>query len=623
MSQEPSANPSPGPFRWVWILLACLWPVTAPAGVVPPGVHLQHEMQQVLEAEGLVGAVWSVSTDESGPVVGATGLKNADTREPMQSDTRVQVGSVTKAVLAVGVLRLITQQRLSLDTPVSALLPGVLIDNPWERSDPVRIRHLLAHTAGLENLRLWQFFSLQPSPDTPLADAFARATLRVQTRPGNHFGYSNAGYTLLGMVIESVTGERYETWLDRELLPPLEMHDSRFAFTSQTGAAADPRLAMGHFENATAHPVVPLYLRPAAQFTTTAADMATFAHFLMGNGQINGTPFVEAALLADAARPAPTDATRAGLPLGHGHILVGRDRRGAIGGCHPGNTVGFWAMLCVYPQHKAAFFVATNSDSETADYERLNALLQGSLALPPDPPTLPHAPASDLHEWDGFYIPRPAAMPHLAGLEALTGFVRVRIEHDALRIRAFPSGERRLTPVGGRLFRAEGRSVASHVLLHADDGNRVLNDGLRNHVRVHAARIVLPWMSLIACLSGVLWVIGAGSIRAFRRLRCRTPLGLHNPLFVPLLGTFALLLPMPFLLQQSLLQLGDRTAGSLLLAAVTTGWPLCLLAGVLLAIRRWCLERRGLGDLLALVLILQAVVLLLTCGLWPVRLWTW
>ena len=255
-------------------------------------------MQRALQEEGLAGIVW-VLVSPDGDSIGAAGLANADSGEPMTTNNRVHVGSVTKTVLATGVLRLITTGRLSLDTPVSVLLPGLSFDNPWAASDPVRVRHLLAHTAGLDNLRFWQAFSLKPEVDTPLVDAFSRdpALLRLRTRPGSTYSYSNMGYALLGMVIESITGERYEHYLDANLLLPLSMHDSTFEFVSQTKLNADDRLAMGHFENGRTQGAVATYLRPAGQFTTTVVDMAIFARFLMSDGMIDGESFIATALL--------------------------------------------------------------------------------------------------------------------------------------------------------------------------------------------------------------------------------------------------------------------------------------------------------------------------------------
>ena len=116
--------------------------------------------------------------------------------------------------------------------------------------------------------------------------------LLVRSLPGTRFSYSNTGYALLWIVIERVTGQRYETWLDEQLLVPLGMHDSTFAFTTQIGPAADKRLAMGHFEAGLSHQAVAVRVSPAAQFTTTAADMLPFTRLIMGDGRLNGVTFI-------------------------------------------------------------------------------------------------------------------------------------------------------------------------------------------------------------------------------------------------------------------------------------------------------------------------------------------
>ncbi|WP_300751252.1 serine hydrolase domain-containing protein, partial [Janthinobacterium sp.] len=330
-----------------------------------------------LQEEGLTGAVWTELQPDGKIVTGAAGLKNAATGAPMQADTKVQVGSVAKVVLALGVLHLVSEGKLTLDTPLDQILPQLVLKNPWQASDPVRIRHLLAHTAGLDDLRFWQAFSTRPLPDTPLADAFGHGgnLLRVHARPGSRYAYSNMGYGLLGMVIEKVTGQPYEHYLDTQVLQPLGMKDSTFAFVTQTGPQADPRLAMGHFERGVTQAAVPMYLRPAGQFATTAGDMGKLAQFLMGDGQLQGSSFIAAPLMAALSNPVGTQAALAGLEAGHGLALATRDRHNVLGACHPGTTVGFRAMLCVYPEQKSAFFVAFNTDSETADYERFNRLL--------------------------------------------------------------------------------------------------------------------------------------------------------------------------------------------------------------------------------------------------------
>jgi CubicO group peptidase (beta-lactamase class C family) len=350
------------------LLLSIFAGVNPPVANAAPGKPLQAEMASRLQAEGLPGAVWTLVRPDGGNLTGAAGMKAIRSAQAMTPETRVHVGSVAKTVLAIGVLHLVTDGKLTLDTEVAALLPGMKFDNPWQASDPIRIRHLLEHTAGVENFRFSQAFSLHARADTPLIDAFGHTpSLTVRSRPGARYAYSTIGYHLLGMIIEVVTGTRYEAYLDAELLRPLGMHDSTFAFTRQTGADADPRLAMGYFEDGVAQSAVPIYTRPAVQFTTTAADMGRLAQFLMGNGRAGGKVLIAPALLAALGGGHGTDAARAGLTVGHGLALATRDRHQVIGNCHPGTTIGFQAMFCLYPQERKAFFVAVNADVETAD----------------------------------------------------------------------------------------------------------------------------------------------------------------------------------------------------------------------------------------------------------------
>src|SRR5690606_21429296 len=202
---------------------------------------------RALVQEGLIGASWSLVTPEQ-VVLGAAGVRDLGTGAPLAPHDRVQVGSVAKTILAAGVLALVTEGRVNLDAPVTTYLPDLRLDNPWAPETPVLVRHLLDHTSGLDDVRLWQVFTLRGDPDAPLRDGLVAKPLLVGSRPGSRFSYSNVGYLLLGMVIESVTNERYESWLDQHLLAPLGMTRSTAAFVTQVGARGDATLAMGHFE---------------------------------------------------------------------------------------------------------------------------------------------------------------------------------------------------------------------------------------------------------------------------------------------------------------------------------------------------------------------------------------
>jgi CubicO group peptidase (beta-lactamase class C family) len=594
-------------------LLLVALPLRAAPNLAPP--DLMPRMAALLHAERLEGAVWTTLDTH-----GAAGVSDARSRAPMRPDHRVQVGSIAKTVLAAGILRLASAGRLSLETPVATLLPALAFDNPWHASDPVRIRHLLDHTSGLDDIHFWQVFSTTARADTPLAAAFPAGSglLRMRHRPGTRHSYSNMGYTLLGMVIEAVVRQRYERYLDAALLAPLGMRDSTFGFVEQAG---DPRLAMGHFEDGATHPAMPSYVRPAGQFTTTAADMARFARFLMSDGSVGGRPFIDPALLRRMGEPAGTEAARAGLQVGYGLGLRRLDRHGVVAKCHGGSTVGFKAMLCLFPEAQKAFFVAINTDSETADYQRFDALLARALMPAPALASVSLAsvstplpvPAFDPASWAGFYVPAPNRFDTVRFIDTVFGFVQVRSDGAAVSLHPFQGPAVPLTHAGHGLFRAPGKVLPSHALLVSADGKRVVTNGTQSHELVSPVVLASLWLSVAAGLLGLAWIAMKGLARlATRRM------SLRDPLAAPLAGTLALLAPLPLFYRQSFLQLGDLTPASGLLAVVTAALPVAMLIGLAMTLRRNSGNRI---DALAMAAVLQLTIVLAAWGLLPLRLW--
>ncbi|WP_460821648.1 serine hydrolase domain-containing protein [Lysobacter olei] len=580
---------------------------------------LQTRVEQALRDDQVAGAVWATLEHDGTVRTGAAGVRNATSGEPLRPDSRVHVGSIAKAVLATGVLRLASTGRIDLDAPVNRYLPGMRFDNPWP-DHPVRVRHLLDHTAGLDDIRLWQLFSTQPTPDTPLAAVFARgpSILTVRSRPGSQFSYSNMGYALAGMVIEAVTRERYETWLDRELLRPLGMRDSTFHFTSQQGPDADPRLAWGHHDLATPAPAMPVYLRPAGQFTTTARDLAVFGAFLLGDGRIEGRPFVATALLRAMGRPSTTDAARAGLREGYALGLARRDRHGVAGLCHAGDVVGFHAMLCVFPDLSAvrggrAFLTVQNTDGDGRDVGRFDALMVDALGLPQARTEPAQAPPRDVGGWTGRYVPAPNRMAQFAYADFLFDSVTLAWDGRSLHYTRGQRPARMLTPSGGARFVADDRRRASHVLLAGANGERLLSDGLRTHRKVHPIAYWAVAASLALGLLGLAWFLLVVPLRA--------ALG-REPLVVPgVVGAALLVLPLPLFLLQSYIQLGDRTAASLSLYAASAALPALMLWQAWRSRRM----RQGLAhgrlNLLAALLVLQWCAVLAAWDMLPFALW--
>ena len=591
-----------------------------PALCAPTADALSTTITTALAEEGLVGATWSLLTPE-GTSVGAAGLKDAQRNVAMSANDRVQIASIAKTFIATGVLRLATEGRVELDAPLARYLTYAPIDNRWNTTSPLTVRHLLDHTGGLDDARLWQVFSLRAKPDAALREALVRdgGALTLRHRPGERFSYSNTGYHLLGMLIEAVTGMRYETWLDSNLLAPLGMARSSFGFVTQTGTLADPTLAMGHFDPHTTQAAIPQHLRPSVQFTTTAADMARFAGFLMSDGQAGGRVLVDATLLRAMATPSTTEAARAGLAAGYALGLARRDRHGVVGRCHFGSQGTFRAALCLYPQQARAFFIAHNVDPENANFDRVDAMLVRALGLPSTPEAAMQPAAIEPAQWQGLYRVRPNRFAQFAYLDELAGVTRVRWDGKAVALRPLQGTPRTLTPVGGALFRAEGRREATHVLLVSAGDRRVISDGLRTLERVSTISVAAHAASALSGLAAWLYLLLVGGVRMVQALRRTT--WRSEPLRWPASCLMLMFLAPALYLMQPLLAIGDPTPANLAIAGLSGLLPLTLLVATVQRVRAGLQGRRAWLDLVALTAALQWCVVLAAWGLLPLALW--
>lgn len=260
-------------------------------------------------------------------------------------DTQYRIGSITKTFVAVLVLRLRDEGLLALTDPIERHLPGTV-------AGQVTVGALLAHTAGLLAEPPGPWWERTPGTLRPeLADVLAAAP---RTHPvGPRFHYSNAGFALLGALVEQVRGEAWGEVLRREILEPLGM-----TRTSLLPVAP-------HADGWAVHPWADVLLpepaqdtgrmAPAGQLWSTATDLARFAAFL-GVGDARVLP---ADTLAEMRTPTgPPEAVSWDSGYGLGMQLMRRDGRLLAG--HTGSMPGFCATVWISPDDALGAVVLTN-----------------------------------------------------------------------------------------------------------------------------------------------------------------------------------------------------------------------------------------------------------------------
>ena len=596
-------------------VVAAMWGTFSSAAAT----DLQKDIELLLSEEGLTGIAWMMVSEDGEASLGRTGVRDNQDRTSFETATRFHVGSLAKSVLATGVLRLATEGKLDLDAPASRYLPDLSFDNPWAGTTEVSVRHLLDHTSGLNDAQLWQLLSERPEADSPLIAAFPEpeAQLRIRSKPGSRLSYSNQGYTLLGVIIESVVDRSYEAYLDEHVLAPLGMRDSTFGFTTQIGNEADPMLAWGHVDDGSRYAANAMFLRPAGQFTTTTADLARFAKFLLSDGDIDGDPFVDKTMMRSRGNASGTEAASAGLAAGYALGLGRRDRHGVVGYCHGGNIVGFVAMLCVFPDENRAFAYSVNTDSETADYGRIDSLLIDALAIAEAPVPVTVHSGPDVSKWHGRYTLSPNRFQTFQYLDDVFGAIKISAADDLLTLTSLQKEPRELRPVGDRMYSANDRQTASHIFLRGEEGQYLISDGFQTFEKASTPYLIAHWISVVLGLSGLAWLLLAGivSLARFGSNFLGRP---EAPAFIAIA---MLLIPVPFFLSQSFMAFGDRTLASALLALVTALLPIGALLTIIKASKTWRVSRLDLMHGLAAVFAFQWCAVLAAVGLLPMIVW--
>jgi len=167
----------------------------------------------------------SVLVAEKGKILFAKGYGLADVEKNMPNtpETKFMIGSITKEFTAMLVTQLAEKGKLKLDNTISDLLP----DFPKDIGERITVEMLLCHTSGLifpEGIEKYYYASRKEEYLQEYLKQLSEEGLRFE--PGKGYGYSNAGYFILGLIIEKVTGKPWEAVLKDQILEPLGMSDS-------------------------------------------------------------------------------------------------------------------------------------------------------------------------------------------------------------------------------------------------------------------------------------------------------------------------------------------------------------------------------------------------------------
>ena len=310
--------------------------------------------------------------------------QDADAHVPVDAATIYHWASITKTMTGIAIMQLRDRGLLSLDDPIVRYVPELAaVHNPYGDTGAITLRQLMSHSAGFRS-GTWPWRDHDWQPFEPKGWAQLAAMLpytQVEFKPGSRFSYSNPGIVYLGQVIERLSGEDYEVYVDKNILKPLGMHDSTFDRTpphllphrSHSYYVRDGKRVAAPFDVDTGVTV------SNGGLNAPMPDMAKYAAFLLGEPARQAdydlvlkrssleemwVPQIAAGEDFTQGRMAKT--TQSGLSFfvdrGAGVRFIG----------HNGDQNGFRAYLSLCPDQRAGTLLAFNTETKGVENSPAN-----------------------------------------------------------------------------------------------------------------------------------------------------------------------------------------------------------------------------------------------------------
>lgn len=334
---------------FTFIILCCFCVLAQPA-------QKPDEVDQYVEAfikkRGIPGLSLAVVRDGKLVKAAGYGLANLELNVPAKPETVYEIGSISKHFTAEAILLLAEEGKLSLDDPLSKYLNDA--PEAWKG---ITLRHILAHTSGLKDWEAANALSYRREY-TPEEFIKLMAPFPLDFAPGEKWAYSNTGYPLLGMVIERVSGKKFEAFMAECIFKPLGMNATRFNHPSHIV----PDHAGGYVEEdgvlRKGEPLRPEVIAPNGGMLTTVLDMAKWEQVFYSERLLKRSR-LEQMLSPVRLNSGATFNSGLGVFLDtfRGHRLI----------LHNGSTVaGFSAVFYTYPDDKLTVVVLCNIDRGNA-----------------------------------------------------------------------------------------------------------------------------------------------------------------------------------------------------------------------------------------------------------------
>lgn len=295
--------------------------------------------------------------------------------------TTVQIASVTKLITTTALLKLIEEGKIDLEKPIDDYLPDLSYNNPYDKK--VLVKHLLTHTGGFDDRS--NFMESKSKDGIPSLKTYAENYIpSVVWETGKFFNYSNYSFVLAAYLVEKISNTAFETYVQKNILKPLEMHHSGFGYEPKLmdDLMERYRLRENQENEIYSQKADTKYtnLLGVTGFKTTAEDMTHFMMMFLNKGSFKNNQILKPETIENAFKTHFTYDNAMGRQQGLGWRIKIENGHKLL--YHYGDDTGVESGLVLFPEHDLGLFTAFNNpvgfDVKTEIQEAIFTELYGS-----------------------------------------------------------------------------------------------------------------------------------------------------------------------------------------------------------------------------------------------------
>lgn len=327
---------------------------------------LKDSIEVILKQKNISGAYVSIVKKDSILFQEGIGIINKEKGIRADEQHLFRLGSVSKTFTALVIMNLVKDGKLNLEDDIRKIVPEIHVINKWEDSHPIKLKHVLEHKAGFDDIHLSALSKISKKPEgTLMIDEvlFFNKCYKANWKPGLVMSYSNPGYVLLGYIIEKISGHSYQDYIRENILRPLKMNNTRFI----SEIIDKDKIVTGYSNNTGRVLPIPknqrFYGETGGGLLSNAEDMSKFLQFLLKPDSVSSSDFLGVKEILEMeqlhSQLELSNNIKFGYSIGIQDRLFGQPQRVFKG--HSGLIDGFVSNFIYNREYDIGISVTTNS----------------------------------------------------------------------------------------------------------------------------------------------------------------------------------------------------------------------------------------------------------------------